>query len=223
MDLEKVVAEALEKAVSSGKVQEMVQDKLNHCIDSVMGDIFSSWGDVAKALKVTAQMNMEGMELSLPDFAQRMGNMVNDYVDKYFKESDVVKKILDPIFAPLEKQEWKVSEIIEKFKHEVVRDEDSDKDSDEDFDDDPEFSLYVQKDTMGYGHVFFDKEAHVEKYACAYLIAFTDKGEIYNAKIDSTDASRVRTSPLYSFDAFMFALFARKATIIVDVDTGRED
>ena len=210
MDFEKMVNEEMKKLVESGTVEVMIQKKLTDTIGRLVCDCLETYSDFGKALraKVMASMDLKGVNMDLPSYGQTMCNMIEDIVANG-SMPEVVKKMeenLKRIFIPLEKSEWKLSEIITKFVESISK---------EDYDS-GEISMHVEKSESSvlgeYWYVYFDEEEGVEKYRCKYRLNINKDG-VWGANIDGTDSKKMKMNPIGGFDSFMFNLVACNAKI----------
>jgi hypothetical protein len=222
MELNKIVESALMKMQGENKIQEIVSKNLESTIESAVRDIFGQWSDFSKDIKAHLQkeLKVELGSITIPEHSQFILGQVKSLIEQHIHEDSVnqIKDEIDKFFKPLEKDEWKVSEIIEKFKEDVYDPEDEDTYE-------KDISFHANSEEMSitgsvYQDIYFDERPDTQKYLCKYQIRFNP--EVWHMDIDGVDVDKFSSIPRYGFDNFMYKLFTSKAKIILDeeyVDT----
>jgi len=221
MELEKVVQDTINNMVSSGKVTEMIEKHLTNTVDEIVKDALRSYGDFGKSIKdaVNKCLNIDLNNMKLLDLSVVINKTINEQlsqsIDKNLLKS--VNETIKDITGELEKQEWKISEIIDLLKQDA---EDYDKDNSEKI-----TLITVLDNSYGkYVHYYFDYKEDKGKYECQFQLDTKD-GEVYNftgGKL-SPKGNDIRFSPVFgSFEKMLFRLYASKATIINDSEDVNE-
>lgn len=212
MEIEKVVESKFNEIIQSGFIEDKIKSALEKTISDSIDESLKSWSDFGKKIKSSIQEALKTgkLEITIPEYNQLVSNWIIDMVNKTII-SDSKKQIEENIarfFKPLEKDEYKISEIIEEFKKSIT-------------DDGNECSgkiTFISDESSvvaGYKDFYFDKESNKSKYACEYSFGIDDRG-LWKMNIDGCDAVSARSPNLYGFDSFMFQLFASKVKIIDD-------
>lgn len=214
MDIQVVVQDQLNKIITEGKLAEIVRIKVEKTLEDVIQDMVRSYSDFGKGLKeeINKAFKIDFERISAVDYNHIVVSIVKEQLDKHLLSS-VKQPISDAIteyLGPLEKKEWKLSEIIEKFKQEEI----------EDKSDGGEMSLYIEKSNYGSTHIAFDKEDGKKKYECEFEMSLDTKTGIpysFNAGQYHVHKGDLRVESLHgSFEKFFFRLYAQRVTIIVD-------
>lgn len=212
MEIEKAVQEKFLEIVASGKIEKMISDALEKSISGIVTDCLREYSDFGKTVKenVVKALGLGNMELDFPSYNQLICNHIIEIVNKQIitTSKTQIEKNLKKFFKPLEKSEYKISEIVEEFKKSVFDESDGVR----------EITFIEEKSNYGYTHFFIDKDSDKEKYKCDIQIDIDEEGIIYNSKIDGTDAERIKLKPLYGFDSFVFQLYSAKIKIINDIN-----
>lgn len=219
MDIQVVVQQQLEKIIQEGKLEAIVRAKVEKTVEEVVQDIVRSYSDFGKGLKeeINKAFKIDFEKISAVDYNHIVVTIVKEHLDKRLLESvkEPIAKEIDEYLGPLEKKEWKLSEIIEKFKQDEI----------EDRYDGGEITLHVEKSSYGSTHISFDKEDGKGRHECEYEMSLETKTGIpysFKAGKYSPHYGELRTSSMRgSFDKFMFRLYAQRVSIAVDdCDTG---
>lgn len=209
VEIEKVVQDKFAEIVSSGFVEEQIKKHLEQTVASAISDCLKSYSDFGKNLekKMKEALGLGNMNFSLPEYNQLVTTWVLDLVNRQIVDigKAQIEVNLKKFFNPLEKSEWKISEIIEKFKDGLSEDGES-----------GEITFISEPGAVKrYRRYYFDEDSLKDSYRCAYSIATNEDG-VYAAKINDKEAAGLKSPTLYNFDSFMFQLFATKAKIIDD-------
>lgn len=226
MDLVKLITDKLQKVESSGKLEEIVENHLMSCLDDIVRDSFNWNGEAKKsieeALKDKLAINPKNLNL------HRYNKIVTDLVEKHANETIVenlsknVKGAIDSIVEPLEKDTWKLSEIMGKFIDSI------DKSYDGVMEDlYGECSLHVSNDRDGFVWVRFDREPEREYYHCDNSL-FIYEGRLSSVALEGVQFTPMSTRLHNDFETFMFKLYCEGAKIEVDehnceLEYSRED
>jgi hypothetical protein len=214
MDIQVIVQEQLNKIIADGKLEEIIRTKIEKTMDDVVGDLVRSYSDFGKSLKdeISKAFKIDFDTISAVDYNHIVVSIVKEQLDKRLIESvsDPISNEIEEYFGQLEKKEWKLSEIIDKFKQDVV----------EDKHEGGEISLHVQVSNYGSTHIAFDKEEGKNSYDCEYRMSIDTKTCIpysFDAGTYNIHRGDLRVQSMHgSFDKFFFRLYAQKVAIIVD-------
>lgn len=212
MQLEKIVSEKFSEIIESGFVEQKIKEQLETTMENIIRDSLRSYSDFGKRIEkeVKKAIKIESLNLSLPEYNQLVSNWIVEIVNRTIIE-DSKKQIeanIQKFFIPLEKDEYRITEIIENFKESLIKDDEYCE---------GEISFYCKESSVsdGYFTIRFDKEANMREYSCDYSISVNDRG-LWNMKINGEDVDKMKNPVLYNFDRFLFQLFASKVKIIND-------
>ena len=225
MDLVKLITEKVQQVQDSGKLEEIIEKNVIECLEDVVSDSFRWSGEAKKAIEtgLKEKLAVDLSKIELPQYQKIVSGIVETQLNNAFVK-DLTKSIeeaITSITGVLEKKEWKLSEIIEKFIESI------DKSCDGSMDEQHEScSLHVDGNDK-FIHVYFDMESGKGKYKCGNSLF------IYDGKLSSATVDNNMFTPLYAkskngFDEFIFRLYCNAVTIIVDeyeceLDYYRED
>ncbi|GAO43777.1 hypothetical protein [Flavihumibacter petaseus] len=219
MQLEAVVQTELNTMVENGTIEKIIREKLTKTLNDVIEESLRSWSDFGKKLKeaVNKALDIDLERLSVLDYNEIVVRTVKEQLDaSLFKH--VQGPIADQIrsyVGLLEKQEWKLSEIIHKFiSEEILEGKDGYEDG--------EIYCEVKKSEYGTVTIIFD-ETEKSWYDCKYrLYADSKDGKVFSFAIgDKYSRKEIRgdvriDGVLHGFDGFIFKLYATGAKIILD-------
>lgn len=124
MDFSQLINEHLEKYVSE-KLPESVEKHLGKLIDSILGDIFSSYGDKQKQIKAAIsekiQINLEKLELI--DYNGMIATAIQERFNILAQERSVepiMKLIEDAVGTPYKKKKITLDELFDEVKEIVI-------------------------------------------------------------------------------------------------------
>ncbi|WP_042165575.1 hypothetical protein [Paenibacillus gorillae] len=219
MDLNVMVNNALAEMSQSGFVEQAIKKTLEKTVTSVVDDLIGGYrSDFKTSLEnhVKENLNVNMDKLNLSGYNVLLLNSVQEILDEQIQTEGIarVREELTKLFSPLEKKEWKLSEIIEKMKEE--ENDDGDKNGD--------YISFHCDDSFTYGiHVYFDPESDKSNYRCKYNFYLSREKEeptlckLSTLKIDDKELDNKKIlNGLYGFDKFLFQLYATGATIVAD-------
>lgn len=212
MDIEKAVQEKFYVIAQSGVIEEAIKEQLEKSIKSMISDCLKEYSDFGKTIKkkIKESLNLGNMDLDLPSYNQLVCNWVTEIVNQQIitDSKAQIQKNIKMFFKPLKKLEYKISEIIEKFKELIYEPDD--------------YNITFIADAPstgiapGYLHFYFDEKPNREKFSCDYKFGLTPEGELFTVTISGVDGNKIKFDPGYGFDSFLFQLFAAKIKIIDD-------
>jgi hypothetical protein len=212
MDFEQTVKETMDELASNGFIKKTIKDQLEKTIKESVSNVIRSYGDFGKALdaKLVEALGVDFKSLELPNYNQLVSNWVRDIVDATLiaQGKDQMQKNLADFFKPLEKTEWKITEIVEAFRKSVLEEDMSNAD---------ENITFIIERERSFTHFYFDEESGKEKYRCKHRVGLHE-GHIFTVNVDGIEGKNVKFDNFYGFESFLFKLYAAKATIIDDGD-----
>lgn len=220
MNLNEMVMNSLGKMSESGKVQEIIDKKVESTIASVVDDLFGSWSDFSKDLKsqVKESLNINFDKLDLATYNHMLLQVIKDKLDDEIATQGI-NKIKGQVEGLLSdsKKEYKLSELIKELAEEV---ENLDELGYEEY---HEMSLHV-KNPYGSWWISFDSRTDIEEYNCKYRLHVDEKGKVYSITINDGNKTRsidefdakVIMSGLYNLDETLFKLYVNGAKLIID-------
>lgn len=216
MDIQVIVQQQLEKIIQEGKLEAIVRAKVEKTIEEVVQDMVRSYSDFGKGLKeeLTKAFKIDFERISMVDYNSIVTSIVKEHLDKHlmlYVKEPIANEIKEYVGA-LDKREWKLSEIVERFKKDEI--------SDEDRYGGGEITVIVEKSNYGSTHIHFDEMRGKKSYECEYKMSLDTKSGIpYSFDIREYGSHRgdIRYGSLHGeFSKFFFRLYAQKATIKVD-------
>lgn len=214
MDIQVIVQQQLEKIINEGKLEEIIRVKVEKTLEEVVQDAVRSYSDFGNGLKeeINKALKIDFERISAVGYNHIVVSVVKDHLDKRLLEyiKDPIAQDIDEYLGQLEKKEWKLSEIIDKFKQDEI----------EDKHEGGEITLHIEKSNYGSTHIRFDKEDEKRSYDCEYQLSLDTKTGIpysFQAGKYNPHNGDLRRSSLHgSFDKFIFRLYAQRVSITVD-------
>jgi len=213
--MQDLITKKVEEITANGKLDEIVTKEVTQAMQETVRNVLRSYGDVGKALEEKLKNDvMGGIEkLDFVQYAQTLTDLVQSSLNQSIVEYGVApaKEAINKFVGALEKKEWKLSEIIEKFIESEVIEDDSHGES-------GEISFFVKKTDYGSTWIGFDKEEDKSSdYNCDYRLAINNKDKkLWLFSKESNKISPLTESNLHGFDLFLYKLYACKCTIEID-------
>jgi DNA-binding transcriptional ArsR family regulator len=211
MDLNKMVNDSLAKIEAEGYVEKVVEKRLKETIASIVDDLFRSYSDFGKELEkeVKAYLSVDLKKLNLTGYNVMVLNAVQEELDKvvHIQGVEKIKESLVKLLSNPPK-EYKLSELIDEFKRDVLSD-DSDYEG-------REISFHFKRE---YGSIYisFDRDDDKSEYRCQYRIWVEEDGSITTITInDKKFDNKVIMGGLWGFDKTLFKIYTSGTKIIMD-------
>lgn len=215
MELEKAVEKSFGEIVESGMVEKIIKKQLEETIAGIIRDAVREYSDFGKSIKdkVNKALDLGEMKIDLPSYNQTITDWILEMINTevMISAKAQIEGNIRKMIKPLEKSEWKISEIIEAYKAEVIEDACGD-------DVEGDITFEVKDDNRGFIYYSFDKENGKTTYGCDYRIG-THQGKVFTVQIDGDDGKKMKSKPLVGFDSFIYQLYATQATIVNDADS----
>jgi hypothetical protein len=212
--MQELITKKVEEITANGKLDEIVTKEVTAAIQNTVRDVLRSYGDVGKALENKLKNDiMAGIDkLDFIQYSQSLLDLISSTLNKSVAEFGIepAKEMLNKFVGSLEKKEWKLSEIIEKFKESEI-DDDSHGES-------GEITLIVRPSSYGSVWIGFDFKGGVDyEHRCKYRISVDEKDKkLWYFTNEKEKLTPLSESNLSGFDLFLFKLYACQCTVIVD-------
>lgn len=222
MEVDKIVNQVMADFKEEKYLEKLIRKRLEKTMEDVVNSLFRSYSDFSKKLQeqIEKEMVVNLEELTLPEYNALVLNwvkeIVNNHIGDHLKKN--IQENLDKFFDPIKKKEWRLSEIIDKFKEDCGGD-------DENYGTKMSFhceeTRYSSDDEKYMYHIYFDQEDDKDAYQCDFHLFIAD-GKLSSVKSEKGDLAKSKYKDFYGFDQFLFQLYAGDVTIKVDegaVDT----
>lgn len=213
MDIQNVVNEQLDLMIKDGKVEAIVRQHLEKTMNDVVSDLLRSYSDFGKKLKeeISKALEIDFTNIKAVDYNHIILTIVKECLDNQLEESvkQPIQEQIKSYLGGLEKKEWKLSEIIDKF----IKEEMSDSEQS------GEITLHVEETNYGSTHIYFDEEKGKRTYECEYELSLSKEGVPYSFQAGKYHPHHgdLRLKSLHgTFDKFFFRLYAQQVKIEVD-------
>jgi len=229
-----LMSNSLKNYVEEGKLKESIDKNVEKCVESAIKDMFSSYSDGAKIIKKKIEecleLNLD--KINIQGYNKVISQLVSEKINNapLKKLDEEITKSIDDTIGILEKQEWKLSEIMEKFIDSIEKDYDH---MDEPY---MEAGLMIEDEgNSNLIFIYFDESStetngilnktkkEKEKYQMKNRLFISRNKEDENGKLFSFAFDEKNYHPLSSkcyngFEKFLFKLYANQVTIILDED-----
>jgi hypothetical protein len=215
--MQELINAKFQELTENGKLDEIVTKQVTGFINGIINDSLSSWSDVNKSFKEKLNAKIiEGFEkLDFVQYSKSLTDLVESELNKTVVEIGIApaKEMIKNFVGALQKKEWKLSEIIHKYKEEeVIPDEHGES---------GEIAFIHEVSDYGTTFIAFDEsnEKKMHRYQCKYQIMIDKKSKrMYCPTIEGAALHPVTEMGLRGFDLFLFKLYAMGCTIECDVN-----
>lgn len=216
IDLNKIVNETLVNMESEKFVEKVVQETIEKSIKSIVNDVFRDYSDFGKNLKkyIEANLNVNFDRLGLEGYNGIVLAAIKEQLDRTITIQGVakIKESMETILSDV-KEEYTLSEIIEKIKTDDPCKELYEYDYDE------HIFLIIEKSSGGYTHIYLDNDEDEpdRKYEYSYQIDIDKEGKPYSIKIKGDEINTKKImGGLYGLDKLLFKVYSQGAKITLD-------
>lgn len=222
MDLQAKINEKFAELLDEGYVDKIVKETLQGTVKFIVQGSLRDWSDFAKQLEkhIGEGMAVNLKRLSLDHYNDIVLRIVQQELDGTVLESaqTAIRKRVQAVLGTLEKQQWKLSEIVAKFKESVLDLYGAREGA---------LGLEVEESTYGGWQIYLDQDGTEDgglystrrknKSASAYKYRlYLDKeGKVYSFLIDGLRPDYTKRTTSH-FDDFFFQLFAQGVQVEVD-------
>lgn len=213
IDINKIVNDSLIKLEEEKFVEEVVQKRLEKTITEIVDDVFREWSDFGENLKehIEKNLNIDLSNLGIEGYNTIVLAAIKEQLDKTITVQGIekIKKTTEEMLSDI-KEEYTLSEIIEKLKGEDYRDE-------WEYDEGDKITLIIENRSSGYKHIYLSENEDEEEYSCDYQIDINKEGKPYSIKLkgDEIDKNKI-LGGLYGLDELLFKIYAHGSKIILD-------
>lgn len=215
MDLVKLITQKVEEVESSGKLEEIVEKHVLSCLEDVVRDSFQWSGSAKKSIEeaLKDKLNINPENLNLSRYQKIVTSIVEEHVNNTIVKNlgDEIRTAVDKITEPIEKKEWKLSEIIDEFTESI------DKSYDGDMEDQYGECTLIAETSRSFTRIYFDMGTDVDKYRCKNKI-HVHEGKIFHAELDGKIFSPFSIYSMDNFESFIFKLYCNNVQLVIDED-----
>lgn len=219
--LSQIVETKLAKIIESGKVEEIVEEKVGKCLDEALGDLFSHWGGFGKLVKEEVKRampeNLEGV-MDLAPYSELVKGMLKNRLAAHFDANaqGLAEGLIDELMeAPPEAVT--LSDLIESFIEYVVQHDHGDRG---DWDAEPYIEIEEDLNHVfaGYWTVKFGTRKGYRGIG-GYELRVDSRGCVYGFTLGlKSKESAAMGGVLNDFDKKIFQISACRVPLIRDPD-----
>jgi hypothetical protein len=203
MDIEKIIEEEARKAI----------DK---CLKDTVQNMFRSYSDFGKALdkKLTEVFSIDLKKMDFGSYNMLIQKIIKEKIESKI-DSEAVDKLnnyIETLFTGLEKDTYKLSELINKMKERYAEYKD--------MDDLPDCcSVYVDSPDTDYSRtISFDTEENKSEYECRYVFhVHNESNRLFGLRIKGLNIEKgILLCDLNVFERLLVRLQANEGKVIID-------
>jgi hypothetical protein len=210
MDLNQMINDSLIQIKASGKVEQIIRQRVEKTIESIINDLLDGWSEFGKELKnqIKEHLHINLQSLDIPAYNQLVANVVKEELDKALHIQGVqkMKEIIDNILGTA-KREYKLSEIIKEMMEQANFDGDHNGSN---------ATLHIERSSV-LTFIYFDENEDVRKYDCKYRIFVDKDGSVKSVRIGNKEFQNdIIMGGLYGVEETLFKLYAQSSKLIID-------
>lgn len=218
MDIALIAQEKINKFVTDGTVDQMIENQIKKTLESTVTDVFRDYSDFGKDLKKTIseklKVNLE--EIDIPTYSNIVCKVIQDTLMTTSLESSIakIKATVEQFINQIEKKTWKLSEIIKNYLKDVnYREQDAVYEVK-----DPEYSSYwvyigSKKEKSSYlGRSDYDVR----------ILVNTKTNVISNVWYENKPLTGLTVNKNWGFDGFLMSLWINECVLEIDEDESDE-
>ncbi|MDS1004962.1 hypothetical protein P9J83_15870 [Clostridium sporogenes] len=211
IDINKIVNDSLVKLEEEKFVEEVVQKRLEKTIIEIINDVFREWSDFGKNLKehIEKNLNVDLSNLGIGGYNTLVLAAIKEQLDKTITVQGIekIKKTTEEMLSDV-KEEYQLSELIEKLKGEFDAEE---------YAYDDKVALIIEEGGSGYKHIYLSEEDEGSKWNYDYQIHINEEGKPYSIKLKGNEIDRKKIlGGLYGLDKLLFKIYAHGSKITLD-------
>ncbi len=213
MEFQKVVQEKVDTLVSSGAVDKIIETHLAKSIDSVIKDILCDYGDFGKQLKAAIgkklELNLDN--LNIESYTAMICRTIEDTLNSTVLQASVskVQTHVKEVLAVIEKKQWKLSEIIMKYRGSLHVDR-------------PFVDVEYKEETYGNYVSLGERQSGGSRFGSGKNLEFTLHLDKKENKIFAVSNRGGHINPLsdkpHRWEIFLMQLWVNECTVEIDFD-----
>jgi hypothetical protein len=213
-EFEDAILVAFRGMVSSGKLSQIIEKKVEETVDSVVDSALRTYSDFGKSLSqaVEGSLSIDKNKLALPGYNEIVLQIIKKKLEHAIETigKERLEKDLENLLSAAAPKEIMVSDLVEQFKSWVREDLYRN-------DHDDRITYIEEKSQYGGGWIYLDPKAKREKYSCQFRLGYGSDGEIFSATISGQDAGKkIFLGGLHGFERTLFQIYAAKTQVIID-------
>lgn len=119
LDIQNIIESKIEEQIQNGAIETIIEKQLTKMMESVVQDTLSSYGTIAdsvkKIMKEKLEINLDALQLS--SYSTMMVRVIEESAVGILEvHKQKMKDTISSILAIPEKQNWKLSEIVAKYR-----------------------------------------------------------------------------------------------------------
>lgn len=217
MDLVKLIVEKVQDFETSGKLEEVIEKNVQECVEDIIKDSFQWSGEAKKSIKeaLKGRLEIDPSGLNLSRYGKIVSQIVEDHTNKLITQdlANSVRESIDSIIKPLEKKEWKLSEIITKYIESLDKSHDGYMEDEE-----GEIGLVISESSASFHHIYFGPVVCNRKWEYPNSIGLHN-GKIFTAKLGDKVLSPFVIESFSHFEEFLFRLYCSNVVVEIDEDS----
>ncbi len=216
-DLSIILGTAIGKLLDSGKVEEIIQAKINKTFAESIDEALRSYSDFGKQLseKIKEALTFDPSRISVQEYNQMVTHIIerklHDYMEKQAAEG--IGKAMEEILKPAPPT-MKLSELIEEFKRDAAEWHGHEREN-------PHISVHVEPESRyGSRWISLDRGPDKDKHSCEFRFLICEDGRISALRFSGHDPKKsVFMGGYYGFERDLFRLHSGRTRITVDATT----
>lgn len=227
MDLNQMVMNSMTKMEEEGKIQAIIDTKLEKTVTSIVDDMFGQWSDFSKELKanISEKLAVDFDTLDLSSYNTLIAARIKEVTDREIEQQGLAKMDvhIERVIG-VSKKEWKLSELVAELKSEVEGLDELG------YEDTHEMTMIIDDSFSLWTSICLDAGSDISQYDCRYRFNVDTKTktlknvEVKDGKYSSRErgekviTSRSIMRGFYGLEEILFKMYTQGSTLIIDED-----
>lgn len=221
MDIALIAQEKLNKFVSDGTVDTLIENQIKKTLESTVNSVFRDYSDFGKELEkvISEKLKVNLNEISIPLYTEKIKQVIEATLMGSSLEPSIkrIQESIETCVNQIEKKNWKLSEIIRKYLKENYGTDDA---------------TYVCNETEHGSYWVYIGTRKNPSYSSSYTSSGNEKelrllvnektNKIYNVWYQSKPLNGLKVDKIYSFEMFLMGLWINECVLEVDDDESDE-
>lgn len=214
------VQAAFEKMASEGRIEAIIQEKVEKTVDGVLDDTLRKYSDFGKNLEnaVAKGLSVNFNDLCLQEYNAIVLKIVKAKLDEAVNTvgREKIARDLEELLGGTTPAEVTLTELIGQFKKWVCEDS-YDPPSDE-------ITLFLGDMRYSSRWIYLDPSANCERYKCRFSLLLREDGTVASLSFDGIDPQkRAFIGSLNGFSRTLFQMYAAGTRLVVDIEEHEAD
>lgn len=216
MDIALIAQEKITKFVSDGTVDTLIENQIRKTLESTVNEAFREYSEFGQDLKktISAKLKVNLEQIDIPMYSNTICKVIQDTLIATSLEPSIkrIQESVENCINQIEKKNWKLSELIQKYLADNYGTEDATYKIEE-----SQYSnywVYIGTRKAGYSSSNYDKELK--------FIVDEKTNKIRNVWYKNQPLNGLKVESLWNFEMFLMGLWINECVLEIDDEASDE-